>query len=273
MALINCPECGKQISDKALTCIHCGFPLDIIVKDDLIELIEQIDEEEEYKNKSLDELNKFSIYAFGLDNVLLECEKCARIDEYNVENVFSEISEEECILSEDISCSNCGNSVKRGEKIYPKQIHQIMENSTEMSYKSFNSNNEVDKNEIKEKKNDSGNGCLLYLIFVIVVIIGGIWFLVDSFDGFHFGVIFAYIIAVLVCSSLLYVLFTTDSKEFKENTNRQKYNDYKYTCPMCGSKKVKRISNMNRATSVATMGLASSKIGKQYECDDCKHKW
>lgn len=22
-----CPECGKQISDKALTCIHCGFPL------------------------------------------------------------------------------------------------------------------------------------------------------------------------------------------------------------------------------------------------------
>lgn len=27
MALINCPECGKQISDKASMCIHCGFPL------------------------------------------------------------------------------------------------------------------------------------------------------------------------------------------------------------------------------------------------------
>ncbi|MCC8098701.1 MAG: hypothetical protein LIO78_01360 [Clostridiales bacterium] len=27
MALINCPECGKQISDKAANCIHCGFPL------------------------------------------------------------------------------------------------------------------------------------------------------------------------------------------------------------------------------------------------------
>ena len=27
MALINCPECGKQISDKAENCIHCGFPL------------------------------------------------------------------------------------------------------------------------------------------------------------------------------------------------------------------------------------------------------
>lgn len=27
MALIVCPECGKQISDKASVCIHCGFPL------------------------------------------------------------------------------------------------------------------------------------------------------------------------------------------------------------------------------------------------------
>ena len=27
MALINCPECGKEISDKSETCIHCGYPL------------------------------------------------------------------------------------------------------------------------------------------------------------------------------------------------------------------------------------------------------
>lgn len=27
MALIKCPECGKEVSDKASTCIHCGFPL------------------------------------------------------------------------------------------------------------------------------------------------------------------------------------------------------------------------------------------------------
>lgn len=27
MALMNCPECGKQISDKAENCIHCGFPI------------------------------------------------------------------------------------------------------------------------------------------------------------------------------------------------------------------------------------------------------
>lgn len=28
MALIKCPECGKNISDKAYQCIHCGYPLE-----------------------------------------------------------------------------------------------------------------------------------------------------------------------------------------------------------------------------------------------------
>ena len=30
MALIKCPECGKEVSDKAPACIHCGFPLNNI---------------------------------------------------------------------------------------------------------------------------------------------------------------------------------------------------------------------------------------------------
>ena len=29
MALIKCPECGKDVSDKATACIHCGFPLNV----------------------------------------------------------------------------------------------------------------------------------------------------------------------------------------------------------------------------------------------------
>ena len=28
MALIKCPECGKEISNKAPACVHCGYPLD-----------------------------------------------------------------------------------------------------------------------------------------------------------------------------------------------------------------------------------------------------
>ena len=30
--LIKCPECGKDVSDKAPACIHCGFPLNNLHK-------------------------------------------------------------------------------------------------------------------------------------------------------------------------------------------------------------------------------------------------
>lgn len=42
-------------------------------------------------------------------------------------------------------------------------------------------------------------------------------------------------------------------------------------CPMCGSTNTQIISTLNRAVSVGMVGLASSKIGKQYECKKCKH--
>ncbi|MEY8339465.1 zinc-ribbon domain-containing protein [Lachnospiraceae bacterium 62-35] len=29
MALIKCPECGREVSDKADKCIHCGYPLKV----------------------------------------------------------------------------------------------------------------------------------------------------------------------------------------------------------------------------------------------------
>ena len=28
MALVKCPECGNDVSDKAQSCPHCGFPLE-----------------------------------------------------------------------------------------------------------------------------------------------------------------------------------------------------------------------------------------------------
>ena len=44
-------------------------------------------------------------------------------------------------------------------------------------------------------------------------------------------------------------------------------------CPVCNSQNIIRLSTMNRVLSIAAFGLASSKIGKQYECKNCKHKW
>ena len=45
------------------------------------------------------------------------------------------------------------------------------------------------------------------------------------------------------------------------------------TCPTCGSTNIKHISTLNRAVSIGVFGLFSSKIGKNYECLNCKSKW
>ena len=28
MALIKCPDCGREVSDKSKQCIHCGCPIE-----------------------------------------------------------------------------------------------------------------------------------------------------------------------------------------------------------------------------------------------------
>ena len=44
-------------------------------------------------------------------------------------------------------------------------------------------------------------------------------------------------------------------------------------CPHCNSTRIRHISTANRMVSVAAVGLASGKIGKQFECLNCTYKW
>lgn len=63
-------------------------------------------------------------------------------------------------------------------------------------------------------------------------------------------------------------------KEQDEAKDRQRaIEERKIKCPNCGSTNTARISTLNRAVSVATAGLASSKIGKTMQCRKCGYKW
>ena len=37
MSIIKCPECGKDISDKAAACIYCGYPINKVAESELPE--------------------------------------------------------------------------------------------------------------------------------------------------------------------------------------------------------------------------------------------
>lgn len=44
MALIKCPECNKEISDKAKSCINCGYPLEEFQEENTFEIESELKE-------------------------------------------------------------------------------------------------------------------------------------------------------------------------------------------------------------------------------------
>lgn len=54
---------------------------------------------------------------------------------------------------------------------------------------------------------------------------------------------------------------------------RDKGNKYGVECPYCHATNVSRIGFINRAVSTSLLGLASSKIGKTYKCNNCGSTW
>ena len=69
MALIKCPECGKEVSDKAPSCIHCGYPIkqNIFADNSNTSSVENLSDllfvlENTYKHFSNDSLNFLQFY-------------------------------------------------------------------------------------------------------------------------------------------------------------------------------------------------------------------
>lgn len=66
MALVNCPECGKEVSTHAEACPNCGCPKDVILESvekrtEKLKPVEELTEEEQAKRKAnLDKLEELS---------------------------------------------------------------------------------------------------------------------------------------------------------------------------------------------------------------------
>lgn len=55
----------------------------------------------------------------------------------------------------------------------------------------------------------------------------------------------------------------------KSKTTQASQATHQPTCPYCGSTKLKKIGIGSRMLSIGTLGLAGSKIGKQWHCKSC----
>lgn len=90
MGLIKCPECGKEISDKAEICVNCGFP----IKNRLKEKAERSDYLQ-MENKEVETVEKDSFVENNQNTVI--CESCG------AEN-----------KADSDYCRKCGSPIKDG---------------------------------------------------------------------------------------------------------------------------------------------------------------
>ncbi len=218
MALVKCPECGREnVSDTAESCPNCGYAIKIHFDKILQE--EEKKKQRELLQKQLEESQK-------------QCE-------------------------EDIS--------QRAQWIRVSKVRPFI--NWYIGIGMFFAVSVV---------------AMLFIQSWLLMLVGGIFAYIFLSTGFD----------KLKRSQDIYDKYKNDQEKYRkaiirdqdmEKAQNEMINTYRKNsknkhnagikCPMCGSGNVYRISTTNRAVSVATVGLASSKIGKQYECKNCKHKW
>lgn len=122
---------------------------------------------------------------------------------------------------------------------------------------------------------------VLFFICCIVAMANTEWVIIPLFWG---GLIFSISYYVFVLEDYLKAIkkYKYDMERATQNFERYKREELRRIeeerkslpkCPLCGSRYIERISTVSRITSIWMVGLASSKIGKQYKCTDCGHMW
>lgn len=112
----------------------------------------------------------------------------------------------------------------------------------------------------------------------------GMWICaILAFGSFFVGVMndhgFIGCIAAFFFLFLGIKVYNSAPAEFKKEVGEvQKQEEYKkmnggYKCPSCGMMAGYKISTVSRGASVELFGAASDKLGKTYQCGNCKYMW
>lgn len=251
MALVTCPECGREnVSDSASACPNCGYN----VKDhyDKIKHKEQeINKQEKIENMS--NTHKQSL------NYCPECKK---------------------EFPGDLRvCPNCGLSLDDKENVL--RLKEIMRLESIANDKFWF------KDSLK-----------LIITFSVFSICFFILFYFIRFGLFSAGGVLSFLLTIVFLFTLYSDYASKEKAKEELELAKKDYDKYKAQkdkqreaakrqsaidnakkaanhpkCPNCDSTNTVRITTANRMASVAAVGIASSKIGKQYQCLNCKYKW
>lgn len=101
---------------------------------------------------------------------------------------------------------------------------------------------------------------IIYIIELIICILCTIFAPQESKTSTFFE--------MLICFAVLTIAFTYYLKIQKISKSSQQ-TQIQIQCPYCKSYHTEKISTISRGASTVALGLASSKIGKQWHCNKC----
>lgn len=148
MALINCPECGKQISDKAPACPNCGYPMELCSKEPEKEPSQKTTSNRcpncgkdvpfyqakcpecgTKVNTELPVSGTMKTWKVGKEKIEVQCQCCGKIFLYNKKWFYPANDPRGQIPSTLLRCPGCGTESPAGERLPNEGV---------VEYESFN---------------------------------------------------------------------------------------------------------------------------------------
>lgn len=274
MALIKCPECGKEVSEHSENCIGCGYPISkFLAKHKMDEEILSVDINYEcnaIRNILTDFKNNYvplSDMRINIDDVqeIVEVfnQKIRMLSIESQKEIRGKLAESFCISL----CENDNSSVVNFSDV--KSICDII-NIGSISEQSMSN---ITQTVFAYAESINGAAGIMPLSWLI----GQILKLGSDSDK-------SLIASTLKKPNAFGTPRENDvleivSKLENESTisysvdKTKKADEAVPRCPTCQSTDIKKISVASKAGSVALWGLFSQKVKKQWHCNNCGSEW
>ncbi len=281
MALIACPECGREkVSDSAISCPDCGFNIKEYMHTKII------------KKTFYDE---FSFEKCVFENGIADGASGKYIGRNKKYDFIYEVMGK-TIITKNVQKGNVSSdTLINNDKIIVEDSPFVVKGSLPEGKTFSTTFNKYDsKNEVWESTHFAEDGTFTKMSSKGVVTHKGIYLRDDCFIAIKFtnpdwGTYLLYIEDNNMYSffrfeeSLLPTLkkLKSDIESIKVDVEPKKPNFYEIkqserkdnsvavTCPYCKSTNTSKIGALKRSTSFGLFGFGSSKIGKQWHCNSC----
>lgn len=275
MALIKCPECGKEISDKATTCINCGFPLSELENTTVVEETPSIENtpSKEVIYYDLSQIRIKTIFDNGLeDGATGICNENTIEYEYRVENGNVYITRRPGVV---VKLIIDGDFLVCENGKYDGYIPNESTFNATCSHENFMGN--IDKHSFKDDGTYTGvsfgnpdNGTYRSE-GQIIVLCGNSTGGVPNANLIHNNEFY-------IASYIKEEIVENFKKLFPEIENGKKISysapisrptTPAVKCPYCQFENTKKISSTAKAVNVALFGIFGNKRKYQWHCNNC----